>query len=144
MNDNINRELDTLGNLVDRAADLRISGTYLQRNPDLGRMVRCPFCSVRRRQNQVVPCCNTQYLTVTKNTEPRSQYTKKRKNPRLSRNHPPFFDLHQRLLEMERSPGYVEYEGLSQIVEAAIISERKEKARIKRNQQKYSRKQNRK
>lgn len=44
--------------LVDRAAHTAKYGSFSQRNPTLGRMIRCEFCRKKRRQNAEIPCCN--------------------------------------------------------------------------------------
>jgi hypothetical protein len=74
---------------------------------------------------------------------PRSAYAKKRKIPRLSRNRPPLFEIHQKLVECEAKPEYHEYDGVSGVVEAQIVRRKKAVAKKKRDQQKRSRKINR-
>ena len=48
---------DLLNKLVDRAAKLTREGTFSERNPALGKMVRCVFCRRRRRLRSNIPCC---------------------------------------------------------------------------------------
>lgn len=118
-------------------------GTFSQRNPMLGKMVRCPYCGRRRRQNADQACCNPKLLVGNKADMPRSFYKKMRKNPRLTRHRPPLFEIHQRLVELEATPGYVEREGISGIVEALVKRRIKSAAKGRRKQQKQSRKANR-
>jgi hypothetical protein len=132
---------DQLVDILVQQAAIASTGTFSQRNPILGKMIRCPYCEQRRRQNET--CCNPEYIATVKNDVPRSFYAKKRQIPRLSRNRPPLLLIHQCLVELESQPGYVEQEGISGIVEAQIKRERKSAARIKRKQQRKSRKINR-
>lgn len=140
MSDQPTRE-ELVGALVQNVA-LAADGSFADRNPVLGRMRKCVYCGQRRRERGPV-CCNPKYVVTNAAYEPRSAVAKKRKNPRLTRNRPPFFELHARLVEMESQPGYVEYEGISGIVEAAIKRRRRAKAKIRRDQQRLSRKINR-
>lgn len=133
----MNRDLQLA---VDRAA-LNRTGSYYQRNPLVGKMRTCPYC--RKRSRATETCCNPNYKVFNQATEPRSATAKKRKNPRLTRNRPPLFLVHQRLVELEARPDYKEYEGISGIVEAAIIRDKKAKARVRRMQQRQSRQINR-
>lgn len=34
-------------------------GTYSERHPYAGKMIRCPHCRTRRRANATLPCCST-------------------------------------------------------------------------------------
>ena len=153
---------------VQSAAQAATTGSYAQRNPNLGRMVRCPHCRLRRREQEA--CCSAKYLITNSGDVPRSFYAKKRKIPRLSRNRPPLFEVHDRLVQIERcskcehcgqskedhidwkycTPGNFtqifmcrEQEGISGIVEAQIKQKRKARAAKKRSQQRQSRKINR-
>lgn len=118
------------------------TGSFSQRNPMLGKMVRCPYCSRRRRQNEE-QCCNPTYKIVNTAEVSRAVVAKKRKNPRLSRHRPPLFEIHQRLVEMKAQPGFVEREGLSGIVEAQVVRKRTARSKKRRDQQRLSRRINR-
>lgn len=133
----INKELFSA--LVKQAADTQAYGSYSARNPQLGKMITCPQCC--RRKRQVEFCCEPKYITTNAAMTPK--ITKTRKNPRLSRNRPPMLEIHQRLVEMGSRPGYVEFEGISGIVEAEIKRRKKSAAKRKRKQQRKSRKNNR-
>lgn len=133
-------EKQLLGDLVDRAAYNLRYGSFSQRNPLLGRKTKCPYCRRRRFENAALPCCSSRLIPGTENEK---VHTKGRKNPRLAPNYPlPYRLIHQRLVELEHKPGFVEHEGTVGIVEAAVVRERKEDARQKRNQQKLSRRIN--
>jgi len=156
---NIVQELEILKLAVEKAAQNRL-GTFAQRNPMLGRMIRCPHCKQRRRQNSALPCCNAQYMFEGIEGNPP---TPKRKNPRLTRHRPPLFLMRQILLELEREPLLIQplhdkvdglegiwtpqkelrMEHLATFVEKAIIKEQKAKAKKYRDMQKESRKVNR-
>lgn len=133
---------DELISLVVHQAALAAEGSFSERNPTLGKMVRCPYCNRRRRQNDE-QCCNPTYVVVNKADMPRSFYAKKRKIPRLRRNRPPLFEIHQKLVEMEARPEYHEYDGITGVVEAQIVNRKKSAAKVKRKQQRLSRKINR-
>lgn len=158
-------ELEILLSAVKKAADLRL-GTFTERNPLLGKMVRCTYCHKRRRQNSPIPCCTAKYGTEAQVKDAhliRYFIGKRRKQPRLSRHRPPMFLLRQRLLELEREPlligplqdsieglpGFwtpqkeVEPQHLATFVERVIIREQKEKSKKYRDTQKLSRKVNR-
>lgn len=53
-----------LTNLVDATAKARLTGSFSERHPMLGKMVTCPFCHKRRRLLSDVPCCNARYATT--------------------------------------------------------------------------------
>ena len=131
---------DELVSIAVQQAALASEGSFADRNPTLGKMVRCPYCGRRRREQEV--CCSPKYVVTTLADVPRSAYAKKRKVPRLSRNRPPLAEIHQRLLEMEAKPEYHEYDGVSGVVEQQIIRRKKSAAKKKRDQQKRSRKIN--
>lgn len=57
---------DIISRLVERAARVTEEGTFSDRNPVLGRMIRCQFCKKRRRQNAEIPCCTGIKYTPTK------------------------------------------------------------------------------
>jgi hypothetical protein len=132
---------------VDRVAHLRSYGSFADRNPVLGKMTRCPHCRTRRREF-APKCCSFEYVVENSNTVARSFYARKRKNPRLTRKRPPFFLIHQLLVEIEqdRRPELenVRKEHLAGYVEAVIAAQIKERKRRARNQQKRSRRANRK
>jgi hypothetical protein len=131
---------ELLGIIVQQAA-IAAEGSFAQRNPTLGKMKNCPYCGRRRRETEV--CCNPIQLVTVKNDVPRSFYAKKRKIPRLTKNRPPLFEMHAILLDKERQPGYKEIEGISGIVEAQIMRRRRAKTKVRRDQQRKSRKANR-
>jgi hypothetical protein len=144
------KELDLLNAVISRGVQIIESGSFSQRNPLLGKMVTCPLCRRRKRQFDPLPCCSSRLLTPADGVEIGKKYAEpsekvrpaiRRKNPRLTRNNPPFFLIHQRLVELEKEG--VNYDGLSGIVEAQIVRARKEAARKRRNQQKLSRRINR-
>lgn len=155
---NIAQELEILKLAVEKAAQYRL-GTFSQRNPMLGKMVRCPYCKQRRRQNSPVPCCTAKYYCQGVDTPK----PKGRSNPRLSRNRPPLFLMRQILLQLEEEPlligplhdkvdglpgiwtpqKEVRMEHLATFVEKAIIKEQKAKAKKYRDMQKKSRRMNR-
>jgi hypothetical protein len=100
----------TLHGLADMVAEAARSreGSFSQRNPMLGKMVRCPHCHRRRRQSQQDSCCNPNYMARAmqvdedgNETVPMTPKQKGRKNPRLTRHIPPLFLMRQRLLELE-------------------------------------------
>lgn len=132
---------DQLLDLIVQGAAEASEGSFADRNPTLGKMVRCPHCGLRRREQEV--CCNPKYLFTNSASMPRSFYHKKRKIPRLTTVRPPLAEIHQRLVEMEAKPEYHEYDGVSGIVEAQIVRRKKAVAKKKRDQQKRSRKINR-
>lgn len=160
----IKQELETLVSAVDKAAQARL-GSYSQRNPLAGKMVRCPHCRQRKRQNET--CCIPKYTQKTDSYIPKQRG---RKNPRLTRHRPPLFLMRQRLLELEANPeligplqdraegqvhgknstwGHtpqkqVKMEHLAAFVERFILRELKLSAKRKRKQQKESRRINRK
>lgn len=137
----------TLAQAVDRIAYLRKHGSFLERNPTLGKMIRCPHCRVRRRQFSPA-CCNPNYYVENSNRIPRSAVAKKRKKPRLTRKRPPLFLVHQLLVDIEnnRRPDLenVKEKFLAQYIEKFVTDQIKEKKRRVRNQQKKSRRINRK
>lgn len=157
--ENIKQELETLVSAVEKAAIAR-EGSFSQRNPLLGPMVRCKFCHARRRQYDFLPCCTAAYSSGPFEAAPAHP---KRKNPRLTRNHPPLFEMRQKLLELESEPlligplqdsieglkGFhtpqkeVEMHHLATFVERMIIREKKQQAKKYRDMQKRSRKINR-
>ena len=81
------------------------------------------------------------------NAVPRSAFAKKRKTPRLTRNRPPLFVVHQLLVDIEndRRPDLenVDEKHLPQYVEKIVMDGIKERKRVARNQQKESRRTNR-
>lgn len=107
--------LNVLQAAVELAAKAR-DGSFSDRNPMLGKMVRCPYCRQRRRENAQEKCCNAKLSTKywskvledgtreqrdrieVKTTMPKR---KGRKNPRLTRHRPPLFLMRQRLLDLE-------------------------------------------
>jgi len=135
-----------LAQAVDRIAHLRKYGTFSERNPALGKMTRCPYCRVRRREFGP-KCCNAEYRVENSNAVPRSAFAKKRKTPRLTRNRPPLFVVHQLLVDIEndRRPDLenVDEKHLPQYVEKIVMDGIKERKRVARNQQKESRRTNR-
>lgn len=155
---NTDELLDILRLAVDRAAESRY-GSFTQRNPLVGKMVRCPHCRVRRRQNQ--SCCNAKYQKAGEDQFIPTQ--RGRKNPRLTRNRPPLFEMRQRLLELEANPDLIgpmqdSIEGLegfwtpqaevpmqhlATFVERAILRRKRLSAKRKRQIQKLSRRINR-
>lgn len=60
---NFSKELSNLHAAVQKAADTMLYGSYSERHPGLGKMIRCPHCGFRRRLNQL-GCCNPQYATT--------------------------------------------------------------------------------
>jgi hypothetical protein len=136
-----NLDRDQLVSLIVQQAALAAEGSYADRNPALGKMVRCPHCRIRRRQFET--CCHPEYIVTNLADVPRSFYAKKRRNPRLTTVRPPLAEIHQILLDMEAQPGYTEREGISGIVEAQIVRRKKAAAKVKRDRQKLSRKINR-
>jgi hypothetical protein len=138
-NQQLYEEAIALARLVELAARARKYGSFSERNPTAGKMVTCKFCKKRQRAIDP-PCCNA---NVIPGTEHASAREKGRKNPRLSRNKPPLLEVHDKLLQLERSPDFQEYEGVAGVVEAAITRRKKSKAKKRRQQQKKSRKLNR-
>ena len=139
-----------------KAADRLKYGSFSDRNPALGKMVRCVFCRRRKRQNDA--CCSGKLLDgaytnrkgqiVTPTvSEPVAPPIHKRKNPRLTRKNPPLFLVHQLLVEIESGTRpeleNVAEKNLARYVEKIVLDGKKEKARQKRNQQKISRRVNR-
>lgn len=112
-NQELKQQLETLISAVGIAAEGR-SGSYAQRNPLRGKMVRCPQCHTRRRQRSEIPCCSAKYQTTAmqvdedgNETIPMTPKAKGRKNPRLTRKRPPLFLMRQRLLDLEANPELV-------------------------------------
>lgn len=93
---------ELLGRVVDKAADILQYGSYAQRNPLLGKMVRCPFCRIRRRMRAAEICCNPKYVKGTEGTGVPKK--KGRAVPRLTRHSPPLFQMRQLLLAIEANP----------------------------------------
>lgn len=131
-----------MAQVVDRVAYLRKYGSYSSRNPALGKMVRCLYCRVRRREAE--KCCSAEYRVENSGRFP---HVRKRKNPRLSKKRPPLFRMYQLLVDIEndRRPDLenVRKEHLPGYVEKLITDEVKDKKRKVRKQQKISRKKNR-
>jgi hypothetical protein len=73
--------------------------SFADRNPMLGKMVTCPYC--RRRERQNVHACNAKINFPTTDSK---SLAKGRKNPRLTRNFPPLFLIRQILLDWESEP----------------------------------------
>ena len=127
-----------------KAADRLKYGSFSDRNPALGKMVRCSLCGRRRRQNAKLPCCSGKLNFETAGSAPPIS---KRKNPRLTRKNPPLFLVHQLLVEIESGTRpeleNVAEKNLARYVEKIVLDQKKEKARQKRNRQKLSRRINR-
>jgi hypothetical protein len=133
-------ELQIIAQRVQQAAELAAQGSFSQRNPLLGKMVRCPSCGQRRRMFQAKSCCSA---ALKQGTENEHVQVKGRKIPRLTRNNPPLLEVHEKLLQLERTPGFVEYEGIAGVIEAQIKRRKRAKAKTRRNQQNASRRINR-
>jgi hypothetical protein len=135
-----------LAQAVDRIAHLRKYGTFSERNPALGKMTRCPYCRVRRREFGP-KCCSAFYRVENSNAIARAAFVRKRKKPRLTRNRPPLFLVHQLLVDIEndRRPDLenVARKHLPGYVEKFVLDGIKGKKRRARNQQKKSRSINR-
>ena len=144
--DRVLQHAASLALAVDKIAALRKYGSYSERNPALGKMIRCPHCRVRRREFGP-PCCNTNYLVETSNVQARASFKKKRKNPRLTRRRPPLFLVHQLLLDVERDlrpdlenvaeknlPGYIE-----KLVKEVMFLKRKSKQGLQMESRKINR-----
>ena len=141
-----------------KVADRLKYGSFSDRNPALGKMVRCIFCHARRRSFSKTPCCSGKLLdgaytnrkgqTVTPAVaEPVAPAISKHKNPKLTRKNPPLFLVRQLLVEIEAGTRpeleNVAEKNLARYVEKIVLDGKKEKARQKRNQQKRSRRINR-
>lgn len=143
MTDQKTADLAILQQKVLQAADIAAHGTFSARNPLLGKMTSCPLCGFRHRRFQNLPCLSAKYLPGTENDGIGAAVKHKRKIPRLTRSNPPLFEVHQRLVEMERDITFKEHEGIAGIVEAEIKRRKRTKANKKRDIQKQSRKANR-
>ncbi len=81
------------------------------------------------------------------NAVPRSAFARKRKTPRLTRNRPPLFLVHQLLVDIEndRRPDLenVDEKHLPQYVEKIVMDGIRAKKKKRRDQQKESRRTNR-
>lgn len=130
---------------VDRIAHRRKYGSYSERNPALGKMKRCPHCRVRRREFGP-RCCNAEYRVENSNLIARATFARKRKTPRLTRHRPPLFLVHQLLVDIEndRRPDLenVAQKYLPGYVEKFVLDGIRAKKKIRRDQQKKSRKIN--
>lgn len=63
----ISNDAALVGMAVDRLAYAIAYGSFSDRNPGLGKMIRCPSCHQRRRQNSVLPCCSAAFIVISKN-----------------------------------------------------------------------------
>lgn len=54
---NFAKDLSNLDAIVNWASDVKKTGSFSDRRPDLGRMGVCPYCRVRRRANGPM-CCS--------------------------------------------------------------------------------------
>jgi hypothetical protein len=64
------KDLSMVAAGVARAVDMIRYGSYSDRHPDLGRMVRCPFCRRRHRINARTNCCNSKFATTKRAYDP--------------------------------------------------------------------------
>ncbi len=205
-------ELAQAGQLIVADSKNR-TGSFLDRNPMLGKMHRCPLCG-QRRLNGVragviklmtckglveldysLPCCNGKIMPVEapgdqdppmilsarwkwnqeekrfefipreKSALPRHLVARKRMKPRLSRNRPPLFEMHDLIKQWEDDetlsaageiqdrieglPGHwtpqrqLKMQDLASFAEKVITRKYKSRAKKARDQQKQSRRINR-
>jgi len=153
------REEAALLQIIAEAARRTVKGSFADRNPMLGKMVKCPSCSRRVRQANLSACCNSVLSPVQNARKPKG-----RRFPRLTRNHPPLFLMRQLLLDWENEKYLVKARTAKGIIEGAprhgvnkpidimhlatlaeryIMFLRKRKARAERNRSKVSRRVNR-
>lgn len=139
----LTQEAQLLVQFVNRSARNQQYGSYAARNPLLGKMFRCPYCRLRERRGEHQ--CRAKLTHATEIGQ--SLFAKKRIKPRLTRKRPPFFLIHQLLVEIE-SGNRPELENvhpynLAKYVEKIVTNGKKKQAKQKRDQQKVSRRINR-
>jgi len=57
------KDISNIQTVVNWAADMQLRGSFSDRRPDLGKMVCCPHCGIRRRTNGP-RCCNPEFATT--------------------------------------------------------------------------------
>lgn len=136
---NFIKEALLFSSIVDRTAKTMRYGSFSERNPTLGKMKTCPYCRIRERSHQ----CTAVVKKPCEGVAPHP----KRINPRLTRNRPPLFLVHQLLVEIEagKRPELenVPQQHMAQYIEKKVKDWRREAAHKKRDQQKLSRRINR-
>jgi|SRR5579859_4426690 len=61
---NFQREVTYINEMMAEGLYVLHFGSYADRHPGLGKMVKCPLCGRRRREVPLVPCCNTSHATT--------------------------------------------------------------------------------
>lgn len=82
-------------------ADRRKYGSFSERNPQLGKMVKCSFCGHRRREKET--CCNPKFSRFALSANGKlstGKIHRRRRNPHRSQK---VLVIHQRTLEMLRT-----------------------------------------
>lgn len=138
----ITQEAQLLVQLVNKSAQNQIYGSYSARHPLAGKMFRCPYCRLRERRGE--------HQCRAKLTHPvesgQSVFAKRRVKPRLTRKRPPFFLIHQLLVDIEndRRPDLenVRKPHLAGYIEKIVTDAKKARAKQKRDEQKLSRRIN--
>lgn len=62
--ENFKREAVYLNEIMAEGIYTLQFGSYADRHPGLGKMVKCPLCGRRRREIPLSPCCNTGHATT--------------------------------------------------------------------------------
>jgi hypothetical protein len=60
---NFAKDFSNLKAVVAYVEDMQAHGSVSQRRPDLGKMIKCPYCHARRRSNGP-RCCNSTFATT--------------------------------------------------------------------------------
>ena len=144
---------NNLNEAVQKAQQVLSKRTYSGRNPQLGRMIKCAFCSRRHRETLVVGgqvyICAQQFAKDEDGNERKNLGGPKGKGRRLS--HPSKLNLQLVQRTQELYPYNQPYinDPVSNMQEShtqaqrELKQERAQRAKVKRDQQKKSRKINR-
>lgn len=131
-------ETQLLSQLIQRAAQTQLTGSFAARHPMLGKMKTCPYCHIRERQHQ----CRAQIMFGGV-TFGKSLRAKRRIVPRLTKKRPPLFLVRQLLVELEAGrPSKFPPDVTAKQVEGAVLAVRRATTRKKNSQQHLSRRIN--
>ena len=53
------KDLQYSSEMLGDALEKMTFGSYAERHPHEGKMIKCPFCKKRRRQFSKIPCCTS-------------------------------------------------------------------------------------
>lgn len=67
---NFQRDIAYINQLMAEGLQTLLRGSYADRHPGQGRMVKCPLCGRRRRELPLEPCCNTEHATTQRAWSP--------------------------------------------------------------------------